>query len=67
MPIVLDQALSLYTLGLSVRDLQEAVYVLFGHLLSRDALNRVTLAAQSPMQRWRARPSKRHLTASGRL
>ena len=56
MPIVLDQALYLYTLGLSVRDLQEAVYVLFGHVLSRDAINRLTLAAQSPMQRWRERP-----------
>jgi putative transposase len=55
MPIVLDQALYLYTVGLSVRDLQEAVYVLFGHVLSRDAVNRVTLAAQSPMQRWRER------------
>jgi putative transposase len=56
MPQVLDQALYLYTLGLSIRDLQEAVYVLFGHVLSRDAINRVTLAAQSPMQRWRERP-----------
>ena len=56
MPVVLDQALYLYTLGLSVRDLQESVYVLFGHVLSRDAINRVTLAAQSPMQRWRERP-----------
>jgi transposase-like protein len=55
MPTVLDQALYLYTLGLSVRDLQEAVSVLFGHVLSRDAINRVTLAAQSPMQRWRER------------
>jgi len=56
MPIVLDQALYLYTLGLSVRDLQEAVYVLFGHVLSRDAINRVTIAAQSPMEAWRTRP-----------
>jgi transposase-like protein len=53
---VLDQALYLYTLGLSIRDLQEAVYVLFGHMLSRDAVNRVTLAAQSPMEAWRQRP-----------
>jgi transposase-like protein len=30
--------------------------VLFGHMLSRDAINRVTLAAQSPMQLWRNRP-----------
>lgn len=56
MQLVLDQALYLYTLGLSRGDLQEALYVLFGHVLSRDAINRVTLAAQSPMMVWRTRP-----------
>jgi transposase-like protein len=56
MPLLLDQALYLYTLGLSIRDLQEALYVLFGQVLSRAAVNRVTLAAQSPMQQWRERP-----------
>src|SRR5215207_613135 len=56
MPLVLDQALYLYTLGLSIRDLQEALYVLFGHVLSREAVNRVTIAAQSPMETWRTRP-----------
>ena len=56
MPLLLDQALYLYTLGLSIRDLQEALYVLFGHVLSREAVNRVTIAAQSPMQTWRERP-----------
>jgi len=56
MQLVLDQALYLYTLGLSIRDLQEALYLLFGHVLSREASNRVTVAAQSPMQRWRERP-----------
>jgi transposase-like protein len=56
MPLLLDQALYLYTLGLSLRDLQEALYVLFGHVLSREAVNRVTIAAQSPMERWRTRP-----------
>jgi transposase-like protein len=55
MQVVLDQALYLYTLGLSIRDLQEALYLVFGHLLSREAVNRVTIAAQSPMQRWRER------------
>jgi transposase-like protein len=55
MPLLLDQALYLYTLGLSIRDLQESLYVLFGHLLSREAINRVTIAAQSPMQQWRTR------------
>jgi putative transposase len=56
MPLLLDQALYLYTLGLSLRDLQEALYILFGHVLSREAVNRVTIAAQSPMQTWRERP-----------
>lgn len=55
MQAVLDLALYLYTLGLSIRDLQEALYLTFGHLLSREAVNRVTIAAQSPMQRWRER------------
>jgi len=53
---VLDLALYLYTLGLSIRDLQEALYLTFGHVLSREAVNRVTIAAQSPMQLWRERP-----------
>lgn len=52
---VLDLALYLYTLGLSIRDLQEALYLTFGQVLSREAVNRVTIAAQSPMQRWRER------------
>lgn len=56
MQVVLDQALYLYTLGLSLRDLQEALYIVFGHVLSREAVNRVTIAAQSPMQAWRTRP-----------
>ena len=56
MPLLLDQALYLYTLGLSLRDLQEALYVLFGHMLSREAVNRVTIAARSPMETWRTRP-----------
>ena len=56
MQLVLDQALYLYTLGLSIRDLQEALYLLFGHVLSREAVNRVTRAAQSPMDAWRQQP-----------
>jgi transposase-like protein len=56
MPLLLDQALYLYTLGLSIRDLQEALYVLFGHVLSREAVNRVTRAASSPMEEWRTQP-----------
>jgi putative transposase len=55
MPVLLDQALYIYTLGLSIRDLQETLYVLFGHMLSRQAINRITRAAQSPMEAWRSR------------
>jgi len=53
MPLLLDQALYLYTLGLSLHDLQEALYVLSGHVLSREVVNRVTRAARSPMDTWR--------------
>lgn len=53
MPHVLDRLCYLYTLGLSLRDLQEGVYLLLGSLLSRQAVNRVTTAAQAPMDAWR--------------
>lgn len=53
MPHVLDRLCYLYTLGLSLRDLQEGVYLLLGSLLSRQAVNRVTTAAQTPMDAWR--------------
>ena len=56
MPLLLDQALYLYTLGLSIRDLQEALYILFGPVLSPEAVNRVTIAAQSPLDTWRTQP-----------
>jgi transposase-like protein len=56
MPLLLDQALYMYSLGLSIRDLQETLYILFGHVLSREAVNRVTRAAQSPMESWRTQP-----------
>jgi len=56
MQSVLDQALYFYTLGLSLRDLQEALYIAFGHVLSREAVNRVTRAAQAPMEAWHQEP-----------
>lgn len=49
---LLDKALYLYMLGLSVRDLQEALYLFLGHVLSRTAVNRVTLAVQGKMKLW---------------
>jgi hypothetical protein len=56
MPQVLDTLCYLYTMGLSLRDLQEGLYVAFGGVLSRSAVNRVTLAAQAPMDAWRQQP-----------
>lgn len=56
MPVLLDQALYLSTLGRSIRDLQEALSILFGHVLAREAVNRVTRAARSPMDTWRTQP-----------
>jgi transposase-like protein len=52
MPVLLDQLCYLYTMGLSMRDLEEGVYVLFGDTLSRGAINRVTQAAHGPMHEW---------------
>lgn len=56
MPVLLDKLCYVYTMGLSLRDLEEGLYVLFGHVLSRGALNRVTRAAQSPLEEWRTQP-----------
>lgn len=53
---LLDKALYAYALGLSLRDLQEALYLFLGHVLSRSAINRVTLAVQSKMDAWRQQP-----------
>lgn len=54
--IVLDKALYLYLLGLSLRDLQEALYLFLGRVLSRTAVNQITLAVQSKMEAWRQQP-----------
>jgi len=51
-----DKALYCYTLGLSLRDLPEMLYLFLGHVLSCSAVNRVTLAAQTPMEHWRDQP-----------
>src|SRR5215212_9015401 len=53
MPQLLDRMCYLYTLGLSLRDLQEGMYLILGTVLSRQAVGRVTLAAQMPMDAWR--------------
>jgi len=52
----LDQLLYLYELGLSLRDLQEARYVLLGSTLSREAVRRVSEQVEQTMQAWRSEP-----------
>lgn len=52
----LDQLLYLYSLGLSLRDLQEALCILFGDTLSRHAVNRVSEQVESQMTAWRLQP-----------
>lgn len=47
---VLDFAGYLYIMGLSLRDLQEALYFLLGAVLSRTAVNQVTLKVQERME-----------------
>ena len=53
---VLDRALYAYTMGLSLRDLQEVLYLFVGHVLSRTAVNRITVEVQDTMATWRSQP-----------
>jgi putative transposase len=50
----------IYVMGLSLRDLQEALYFLIGHVLSRTAVNQVTLAVQNKLDRHRLAPLSKH-------
>ena len=50
---LLDYASYLYVMGLSLRDLQEALYFLLDKVLSLSAVNRVTLRVAEQMQRYR--------------
>jgi len=53
---LLDFAGYLYVMGLSLRDLQEALYFLLGNVLSRTAVNQITLRMQQRMQSHQQRP-----------
>lgn len=53
---LLDSLLYLYVLGLSLRDLQEALSILFGPVLSVNAINQVTIKVQAQMNAWREQP-----------
>ena len=50
---VLDGLLYLYVMGLSVRDLQEGLYVQYGNLLSVSAVNQVTIHIQKEVEKKR--------------
>jgi transposase-like protein len=56
---LLDWLCCLYVMGLSLRDLQEALYFLVGHVLSRSAVNQVTLKVQQQLERHRQAPITR--------
>jgi transposase-like protein len=49
---VLNGLMYLYVMGLSLRDLQEALYVQFGSLLSVSAINQITLHIQQEIEDW---------------
>ncbi len=53
---LLDFAGYLYIMGLSLRDLQEALYFLLGSVISRTAVNHVTLKVQKRMEAQRQAP-----------
>jgi transposase-like protein len=53
---LLDVALYLYVLGLSVRDLQEGLYLFMDQLLSRQAVNRITESVEAKVEAWRTAP-----------
>ena len=53
---LLDWLCCLYVMGLSIRDLQEALYFLIGHVLSRSAVNQVTLKVQQQLDHHRQAP-----------
>ena len=53
---LMNFTLSLYVMGLSLRDLQEALYHLLGSVLSVSAINRVTIEAQNHMDNHRHSP-----------
>jgi transposase-like protein len=53
---LLDYASYLYVMGLSIRDLQEALYFLLNTVLSRSAINQVTLRVEERMHKNRQAP-----------
>lgn len=55
-PGLLDWLAYVYVMGLSLRDLQEALYLLMGSVLSRNAVNSVTLQAHEWLTSYQETP-----------
>lgn len=55
-PELVDRLAYLYVMGLSLRDLQEALYLWLGKAVSRSAVNTVTLRAQALVDSYRETP-----------
>lgn len=53
---LLDIALYLYVLGLSLRDLQEGLYLFMNQMLSRQAVGRITESVEAKVEAWRTAP-----------
>jgi len=56
---LLDWMCCLYVMGLSLRDLQEALYFILGKVLSVSAVNQITLKAQQQLEAKRQKPLNR--------
>ncbi len=56
---LLDWMCCLYVMGLSSRDLQEALYFILGKVLSVSAVNQITLKVQNQLEARRQKPLSR--------
>jgi putative transposase len=56
---LLDWMCCLYVMGLSLRDLQEALYFILGKVLSVSAVNQITLKVQNQLEAKRQKPLSR--------
>jgi len=56
---LLDWMCCLYVMGLSLRDLQEALYFILGKVLSVSAVNQITLKVQQQLEASRQKPLSR--------
>jgi transposase-like protein len=56
---LLDWMCCLYVMGLSLRDLQEALYFILGKVLSVSAVNQITLKVQQQLESSRQKPLSR--------